>query len=574
MQFDERRLSVPLARRGAAARRGGAETAPRAERIGPGTLVRAPAEGAPPHTPAAAADPGGGAGGTPDFIQNGVVRIHSYGKEYSFLHPRQQSAPQRSIGSGVAISVSAGRERADPVVVAVLTCEHVVRGSTEVKVVLPMRSKNEIPARTISLCEDLDLALVVFELAPKYRSYVHPLELGDSDRLRQGQRLRAYGFPLGQKSLKVTDGVYSGYEQRLLMHSSPISPGNSGGALLDESHRVVGINSAVDGRSRANSVGYAVPISHLAILMDGAPARLGAPLSEQRRVPAVVQRHTLGVLLQPTTAALAEVTGCRAGCSRVGGVMVRFLFDRSPLRDVGVEAGDIVVEIDGAAVDKKGEMPVPWDNQKASVHEYLERKKNSDRVTLQIWRTRTQECLRVRCPLVDIHTHCLRTIYPPHEPVDSVCCAGVTVMPLCYNHSGYELFQPLFLKLSRAELQSPLLVITSVMQGTRAAQSEALRGAEILSHVNGKKVTTMDEYRRALLLPLFQGQALYLDMQTGGEDRRRLAMRLEAAVAEERKAAEHDLWAVDPGRLRRWEKYLRLLPRSPAGRTHDDEEDD
>lgn len=531
---------------------------PQAVHLGAGTL----AEQAPPDAASAPADDTI----TPTLgkIQRGVVRIHSYGRHYSFVAPHQQVAPQQNIGSGVAIPLGHLRSGGAKTYVVVLTCEHIVRGSNEVAVVLPMRGKSEIPARILSLCKELDLALLGFEVDSKYDAFIQALPLGDSDQLRQGQRLRAYGFPLGQKSLKVTDGVYSGYQNGFIMHSSPISPGNSGGPLFDEHHQVVGINRAVDGRSNASNVGYAVPISHLALLLDGAP-----PLPPQLPPPGpahVVQRHTLGVNLQPTTNALAELAGCRSACGRQG-VLIRFLFDRSPLRGAGIEVGDLLVEVDGKTVDKKGEMTVPWDAQKASVAEYLERKKNSEQVLLQIWRSRTQECVRIRSPLADVNCHSLRPVYPPHEKIEFDTCAGLTVMPLCQNHLHTEELHMLFVRLTPEQQQQPHLVITNVTAGTRAFQSEIFRGGELLTRVNGQAVDTLAAYREALRTPTRRADQLYLDLET--DLRRRLVLRLAAVVEEELKAAQQDLWTVDEERLVAWGRLLTGRPPSVV-----DEEDE
>lgn len=534
-----------------------------ATRIGPGELAEntlsdragSPAEGHP--------SPSQDAG--LDQIQCGVVRIHSYGQNYSFLTPHQQAPPQQSIGSGVVIPLDRLRSGGQKSYFVVLTCEHTVRGSSEVSVVLPMRGKSEIPARILSLCQELDLALLGFELDHKYTSFVQALPLGDSDQLRQGQPLRAYGFPLGQKSLKVTDGVYSGYQSGFIMHSSPISPGNSGGPLFDENHKVVGINRAIDSRSNASNVGYAVPISHLGLLLDGAP-----PLPPQLPPPGpahVVKRHTLGVSLQATTTALADLTGCRSACGRQG-VRIRFLYNLSPLRSAGVEVGDLLVAVDGQPVDKKGEMAAPWDAQKVSIIEYLERKKNSDQVELQVWQPRTRECIRLRSPLVDVNCHSLRSIYPPHEKIEYETCAGLTVMPLCQNHMTTEQLHMLFVRLTPEQQQRPHLVVTDITAGTRTFQSEIFRGGELLTHVNGQPVETIQEYRAALRRPVRSADnKFYLDLET--DQHRRLVLRLETVVEEELKAAKRDLWTVDEERLVAWGRLL-----NGQQLAHVDEEDE
>ena len=83
------------------------------------------------------------------------------------------------------------------------------------------------------------------------------------DDLEFGQRLFAIGNPLGLTH-SVTSGVFSGYRedsygQRVIQTDAPINSGNSGGPLLTEDGRVVGINTAV--ARGASGIGFAIPFS-------------------------------------------------------------------------------------------------------------------------------------------------------------------------------------------------------------------------------------------------------------------------------------------------------------------------
>ena len=230
--------------------------------------------------------------------------------------------------------------------------------------------------------------------------------------------------------------------------------------------------------------------------------------------------------------------------------------------------GDLLVAVDGRPVDKKGEMAAPWDAQKVSIIEYLERKKNSDQVELQVWQPRTRECIRLRSPLVDVNCHSLRCIYPPHEKIEYETCAGLTVMPLCQNHMTTEQLHMLFVRLTPEQQQRPHLVVTDVTAGTRAFQSEIFRGGELLTHVNGQPAKTIQEYREALRRPVRSADnKFYLDLET--DQHRRLVLRLETVVEEELKAAKRDLWTVDEERLVAWGRLL-----NGQQLTHVDEEDE
>lgn len=102
----------------------------------------------------------------------------------------------------------------------------------------------------------MDLAL--FQLPANHCPH---LVRGDSARLAQGERLYTIGNPSGLR-YSVTSGVFSGErgsgEERVLQTDAPINQGNSGGPLVTENGRVVGINSKV--LSGAQGIGFAIPI--------------------------------------------------------------------------------------------------------------------------------------------------------------------------------------------------------------------------------------------------------------------------------------------------------------------------
>jgi len=87
------------------------------------------------------------------------------------------------------------------------------------------------------------------------------IPVGDAGALLQGDRLYTVGSPMGIRH-SVTSGVYSGSIEldgkEMLQTDAPINPGNSGGPLIDQSGRVVGINTLV--LNKAQGIGFAIPI--------------------------------------------------------------------------------------------------------------------------------------------------------------------------------------------------------------------------------------------------------------------------------------------------------------------------
>ena len=175
-----------------------------------------------------------------------------------------------------------------------------------------------------------------------------PAELGDADRLRVGQLVVAVGNPLGFSG-SVTAGVVSALGRSLPTRSgqavrvvdkviqtdAALNPGNSGGALADSLGRVVGVNTAVAGIG----LGLAVPI-------DPTTRRIvGALMSEGR-----FRRAYLGIAGGPRPLpprAAAEV-------GRTRGVEVVQVMEGSPAAAAGLRREDLVLDIDGVAVEDVG----------------------------------------------------------------------------------------------------------------------------------------------------------------------------------------------------------------------------
>src|SRR4051812_5824086 len=172
-----------------------------------------------------------------------------------------------------------------------------------------------------------------------------PAQLGDADSLHVGQLVVAIGSPLGFHG-SVTAGVVSALGRALPTQSrstvrlvenviqtdAALNPGNSGGALADGLGRVVGINTAVAGIG----LGLAVPIN------DATRKVIGALMTEGR-----YRRAWIGIAggPRPLPPRLA------AALDQRGGVEIVEVVADSPAARAGLRAEDLIVSVDGAAVE-------------------------------------------------------------------------------------------------------------------------------------------------------------------------------------------------------------------------------
>jgi putative serine protease PepD len=208
----------------------------------------------------------------------------------------------------------------------ILTAAHVVNGIDQVTVRLADGSR--LRGEVVGTDPANDVGVVKVD-----RGNLPTAPLAIDVALRVGQLAVAIGSPFGLEET-VTAGVVSATSRVLddgrevIQTDAPINPGNSGGVLADRQGRVIGINSAIrsDGPSSGNiGIGFAVPIDIAARSAEGIVQ--GRP----------VQTGFLGV-------GAADSTSGRAGA------LIENVRPDSPAAKAGLQAGDLVVEIDGQAV--------------------------------------------------------------------------------------------------------------------------------------------------------------------------------------------------------------------------------
>jgi len=245
--------------------------------------------------------------------------------------PQRQPRPefkQEGLGSGVIVSAQG----------YILTNNHVVEGAN--KIVVTLFDKREFEAKIVGTDKESDLAVIRIEPGKE----VLPVAfLGDSDKLRIGDWVMAVGNPFGLNHT-VTQGIVSAKEisgrgitqyENFIQTDAAINPGNSGGALVDMQGALVGINTAILSRTGGfQGIGFAIPINMARDIMR--------MLIDHGKVV----RGFLGVSLQDLDPALSKALKLEG----TQGALVAEVIADSPAEQAGVQAGDVVLELNGVGV--------------------------------------------------------------------------------------------------------------------------------------------------------------------------------------------------------------------------------
>ena len=271
-------------------------------------------------------------------------------KEFGTPQERQSSA----LGSGFIIDEKG----------IVVTNNHVIDGAEDI--VVQVNGEKKFKAKVIGADPLSDIAVLQIETKEKFI----PVKFGDSDKARIGDWVIAIGNPFGLGGT-VTSGIISArnrsiglsrYEDYIQTDAS-INSGNSGGPLFDMNGDVIGINTAILGRSGNVGIGFSIPSNSAKIVID------------QLLEFGETKRGWLGVRIQDVTKEIADVENL----DEPRGALVASVAPNSPSEKAGVKAGDIILEFNGERIQEMKELPI-----------IVARTEVGKKVKVKIWRNKKE----------------------------------------------------------------------------------------------------------------------------------------------------------------------------------------
>jgi Do/DeqQ family serine protease len=236
---------------------------------------------------------------------------------------------ERALGSGVIVSVDG----------YIITNHHVVDGAEQIKI--DLSDGRTLDAKLVGSDPPSDLALLKVSQAG-----LPSLALGNSDKVRIGDVALAIGNPLdigqtvtmGIISAKGrSTGLGSGNFEDFLQTDAPINRGNSGGALVNTTGELIGINSQIVGGATGGNIGigFAIPSNMVRSVMD--------QLIKTGRV----RRGQLGMTVRRVDSDMAQ----SLGMSETKGVIVNSVVPGSAAERAGIRQGDVIIALDGTSVN-------------------------------------------------------------------------------------------------------------------------------------------------------------------------------------------------------------------------------
>ena len=391
---------------------------------------------------------------------------------------RNQQRPQQMCGDGSGFIISEDGY--------ILTNNHVVQDCDRVDVRL-FDQRTIQHATVVGRDRLTDVAVLKVE-----EDNLPFLSLGNSDSVSVGQWAVAVGNPLGEAfSFTVTAGIVSGRGRRLeglrdrndpanqlsiqdfIQTDAAINRGNSGGPLVNIRGQVIGINSAIASETGYNAgYGFAIPIN------------LARNVADQLIASGTVTRAQLGVEIRDADQEIADYVGL----DEIRGVFVaRFSQENSGAERAGIEPFDVIVELDGQTVDYT-----------AQLQQIVGFKRPGDVVEVTVLRKGGERSSH-RVRLGEANTEPQREIASTEPETNdgtgsSVEQLGISVEPFD-RRAASQMGLP-------RNIEAGLVVLSvdqdGPAQGKLAPSSPRQGQIEIITHVNDRRVESVDDIEAAL----------------------------------------------------------------------------
>ncbi len=385
-------------------------------------------------------------------------------KEFGTPQERKSSA----LGSGFIIDEKG----------IVVTNNHVIQDAEDI--IVRVNGDEEFKAKIIGADPLSDIAVLQLETDKKFI----PVAFGDSDKARIGDWVIAIGNPFGLGGT-VTSGIISArnrsiglsrYEDYIQTDAS-INSGNSGGPLFDMNGDVIGINTAILGRSGSIGIGFSIPSNSAKIVID------------QLIEFGETKRGWLGVRIQDVTQEIADVEKL----DEPRGALVASVADNSPSAKAGIKAGDIILEFNGVKINQMKELPA-----------IVAKTKVGTNVKVKIWRNKKELTKNVLLGRLETSED-FKVTEKPLPAESTIKSLKITVRKLNSDDIKQRKLpnQIKGLVITKIENNSPLLNSIEVNSIIIEAQKKKIKSANDLDQITNE---VLNSNQKTILLVIYNSQ--------------------------------------------------------------------
>jgi S1-C subfamily serine protease len=410
-----------------------------------------------------------------ESFRENVVKIYVTTREYDYFNPWQVQGRYNVEGSGAIINDQ-----------YILTNAHLVSNSTFIQVKRTGQTKKYI-AKVLFIAHDSDLAILKVANRNFYPNS-RPFDIGELASV--GDEIEVYGYPNWNEQLTVTKGIVSRVSHEHYVHSNvslltcqidaAINPGNSGGPVIAD-NKLIGVAMQM---GQGENEGYIVPVPILEHFLDDI---------EDEKYDGIPE---LGISYQ--TMDSQDMRSYYGMNEEQTGILVRKVHPGSPALGQ-LEEGDVILSIENVQVANDGTVPFR-DEERMRFNYIVQQRQIGERVTIEVLREKTIYQKRIS---LTMHAGGIDE-KPDLEPTYYIF-AGFIFMPLTenllYNLGGWY-DAPLNLSYAyyygeRREADEQIVIIMDILSDEVNVGYDYLY-YEIISRVNGKKITHIDDMVTAI----------------------------------------------------------------------------
>ena len=375
--------------------------------------------------------------------------LEFFGIPQDYGDGRPQYREQRAGGSGVIISEDG----------YIVTNNHVVDGATKLRVKL--NDGRMFDGKLIGTDSATDLALVKIEAKD-----LPTLPFGSSDALRLGEWVLAIGSPFDLQST-ITAGIVSAKARQLgaipndfriesfIQTAAAVTPGNSGGALVNTHGELVGINTLIKSQT-GSYVGYSFAI----------PESIVRKVVVDLKEYGVVQRAMLGIQFRMVDQDFLDSEGKDLDIKELGGAYVASVSEGGSASEAGIRKGDIILDIDGVKI-----------TEPSTLQEQIAKRRPNDTVKLSVKRDG-----KVKQFVVTLRNKAGKTELMTKEDVDVVEALGGK-----FADAGTKLCRELDI---RGGVQVVGIKANGILARARVKQGF------VITHINDQAVYSLSDMQR------------------------------------------------------------------------------